>query len=61
MIDYGGPPAADEIEVTLFDPGYGEALAIHQCNRSLINDGKAKTNNGHSTGFPSGFSEYRAT
>lgn len=29
MIDYGQAPAADEIEVTLFGPGYGEALVIH--------------------------------
>jgi len=29
MIDYGNPPAADEIEVTLFGPGYGEAIAVH--------------------------------
>jgi len=29
MIDYGVPPAADEIEVTLFGPGYGEAIAVH--------------------------------
>jgi len=29
MIDYGAPPAADEIEVTLFGPGYGEAIAVH--------------------------------
>ena len=29
MIDYGLPPAEDEIEVTLFGPGYGEAIAIH--------------------------------
>ena len=29
MIDYGEPPATDEIEVTLFGPGYGEAIAIH--------------------------------
>ena len=29
MIDYGTPPAADEIEITLFGPGYGEAIAIH--------------------------------
>ena len=29
MIDYGGLPAADEIEVTLFGPGYGEAIAVH--------------------------------
>ena len=29
MIDYGSPPAEDEIEVTLFGPGYGEAIAVH--------------------------------
>jgi hypothetical protein len=29
MIDYGAPPADDEIEVTLFGPGYGEAVAVH--------------------------------
>lgn len=29
MIDYGTAPAADEIEVTLFGPGFGEAIAIH--------------------------------
>jgi hypothetical protein len=29
MIDFGTPPAADEIEVTLFGPGYGEAIAVH--------------------------------
>jgi Metallo-beta-lactamase superfamily len=29
MIDYGAPPAADEIEITLFGPGYGEAIAVH--------------------------------
>lgn len=29
MINYGAPPADDEIEVTLFGPGYGEAIAIH--------------------------------
>ncbi len=29
MIDYGASPAADEIEVTLFGPGFGEAIAIH--------------------------------
>lgn len=29
MIDYGAPPASNEIEVTLFGPGYGEAIAIH--------------------------------
>lgn len=29
MIDYGVAPAADEIELTLFGPGYGEAIAVH--------------------------------
>lgn len=29
MIDYGLPPTFDEIEVTLFGPGYGEAIAVH--------------------------------
>ena len=29
MINYGAAPAADEIEVTLFGPGYGEAIAVH--------------------------------
>lgn len=29
MINYGAPPADDEIEVTLFGPGYGEAIAVH--------------------------------
>jgi beta-lactamase superfamily II metal-dependent hydrolase len=29
MIDYGTPPAPDEIEISLFGPGFGEALAIH--------------------------------
>lgn len=29
MIDYGAPPEGDEFEVTLFGPGYGEALALH--------------------------------
>lgn len=29
MIEYGAPPAADEFEVTLFGPGYGEAIAVH--------------------------------
>lgn len=29
MINYGAPPAANEIEVTLFGPGYGEAIAVH--------------------------------
>lgn len=29
MIDYGLPPAGDEVEITLFGPGYGEAIAVH--------------------------------
>ena len=29
MIDYGPPPSVDEIEVTLFGPGYGEAIVVH--------------------------------
>ena len=29
MINYGAPPASNEIEVTLFGPGYGEAVAVH--------------------------------
>ena len=29
MIDYGSSPAAKEIEVTLFGPGYGEAVVVH--------------------------------
>lgn len=29
MINYGAPPVDDEIEVTLFGPGYGEAIAVH--------------------------------
>jgi len=29
MIDYGAPAAADEVEITLFGPGYGEAIAVH--------------------------------
>lgn len=29
MINYGTPPADDEIEITLFGPGYGEAIAMH--------------------------------
>lgn len=29
MIHYGTAPAVDEIEVTRFGPGYGEAIAIH--------------------------------
>ncbi len=29
MINYGSGPAVDEVEVTLFGPGYGEAIAVH--------------------------------
>lgn len=29
MIDYGTGPAADELEVTVFGPGFGEAIAVH--------------------------------
>lgn len=29
VIDYGAPPAAHEIEVSLLGPGYGEAVAVH--------------------------------
>src|SRR5215216_1434282 len=29
MIDYGAAPPPDVIEVSLFGPGYGEAIAVH--------------------------------
>jgi beta-lactamase superfamily II metal-dependent hydrolase len=29
MIDYGAAPKSDELEVALFGPGYGEAIAVH--------------------------------
>ncbi len=29
MIDYGERPADDEIEITIFGPGYGEAIVVH--------------------------------
>lgn len=29
MIDYGMAPATEEIEVTVFGPGFGEAVAVH--------------------------------
>lgn len=29
MINYGPPPVNDELEITLFGPGYGEAIAVH--------------------------------
>ena len=34
MIQYGTPPASDEVELSLFGPGYGEAIAVH------VGDGK---------------------
>lgn len=39
MIDYGTGPAADELEVTVFGPGYGEAIAVHLgANRWVLVD-----------------------
>lgn len=29
MIDYGVAPTGDEIEITVFGPGFGEAIAVH--------------------------------
>lgn len=29
MIQYGAGPASDEVEISLFGPGYGEAIAVH--------------------------------
>ncbi|MES9934905.1 MAG: hypothetical protein ABW153_00595, partial [Sedimenticola sp.] len=29
MYGYGSGPSSDEIEVCLFGPGYGEAIAVH--------------------------------
>ena len=29
MFDYGKPPADDEVELTVFGPGYGEAISVH--------------------------------
>lgn len=29
MIEYGSPPALDELEISLFGPGFGEAIAVH--------------------------------
>ena len=29
MINYGTAPKSDEFEVTVFGPGYGEAIAVH--------------------------------
>lgn len=36
MINYGAAPADDEIEVTLFGPGFGEAIAIHVGEQNWI-------------------------
>lgn len=39
MIDYGTGPATDELEVTIFGPGYGEAIAVHLgANRWILVD-----------------------
>lgn len=29
LINYGSPPSPDEIECTIFGPGFGEAIALH--------------------------------
>ncbi len=29
MIDYGTAPSVDELEITVFGPGFGEAIAVH--------------------------------
>jgi beta-lactamase superfamily II metal-dependent hydrolase len=34
--DYGSPPSTNEIELTLFGPGYGEALAVHLGNERWL-------------------------
>lgn len=36
MIDYGAAPEPDEIEVTVFGPGFGEAIAVHLGEGSWI-------------------------
>ncbi len=36
MINYGTAPAPDEIEVILFGPGFGEAIAIHVGDKNWI-------------------------
>jgi hypothetical protein len=46
-IDYGRGPAADEFEITIFGPGYGEAIAVHLgCQRWLLVDSCVETNGG---------------
>lgn len=32
MMGYGRGPSPDECEITLFGPGYGEAIAVHLCD-----------------------------
>jgi hypothetical protein len=29
MFDYGVAPSLDEVEITVFGPGYGEAISVH--------------------------------
>ena len=36
MIAYGAAPADDEVEVSIFGPGYGEAMAVHVGSGSWI-------------------------
>lgn len=36
MIDYGAGPTNDEVEVVVFGPGYGEAVAVHLSNGNWI-------------------------
>lgn len=36
MIDYGTAPAVNEVEVCIFGPGYGEAIAVHLGNRRWL-------------------------
>jgi beta-lactamase superfamily II metal-dependent hydrolase len=36
MYDYGLAPANDEVEITVFGPGYGEAIAVHLGDENWI-------------------------
>jgi hypothetical protein len=36
MTDFGSGPAADEIEVTVMGPGYGESIVVHATNNFWI-------------------------
>jgi len=36
MINYGSAPAIDELEITIFGPGFGEAVAIHLGENSWL-------------------------